>query len=129
MSQINHPNVCDKGLEWVRDNTERIIACTEQPTDYLDALDKMVGFVETGPSDFTIADGDTPGETPRKITNQTLVGSVVREGETVANYTVWVSDSDEIIIIGNDATPQTLVFQNPLTFLPRKREIMAQLPE
>jgi hypothetical protein len=129
VSQINHPNVCDKGLEWVRDNTERILACTVQPTDYADAISKIVGSVETGPSDFVIADGDTPGASPRKITNNPVVGQVTREGETQATYTCWVNDTAEIIIVGNDATPQTLVFQNPLTFLPRKREIMAQLPE
>jgi hypothetical protein len=128
MGQINHPNVCDKGLEWVQANTQRIIACTEQPTDYADAISKLVGAAETDPGDFTIADGDTPGAS-RKITNDTVVGVVTREGETVANYTCWVNDTDELIILGNDATPQTLVFGNPLTFLPRKREIMAQLPE
>lgn len=138
MSQLLHPNVFDKGLEWAQSNTTRIAVLTGLPTDYADAITKLVGAANTEPSDFTLADGDLDpvdlgqvapaGLRSRKITNQEKLGLVTKAGETVGNITAWLDDANEVVVMAGPATSQTFVYGNPLVVKPARIEILPSIP-
>lgn len=69
MAKWNNDNVLDKGLEWIRDNVDRMILCSAQPATYAEANATYdladVALTSGSGGDMTIDDGDVTG---RKIT-------------------------------------------------------------
>jgi len=66
MGKSLHNKVFDQGLEYLKNNSSKMIVCSAQPTTYLEATSTYaLADVAMSSTDYTIADGDTSG---RKIT-------------------------------------------------------------
>lgn len=127
-AQRNHPAVLDKGLEEVKDNCTRLVACSQMPTNFAEAnTTYKLGEVEVADTDFAIANGDSAGATPRKITVAQKTGEVTDDGE--ATHVAWLDVTGERVLFAHPCTPQVLTDGNPLTFPAHKREILAGIPE
>lgn len=100
MTKYVHPNVHDKGLEWVRDNVDREVAVAGDPADYAAVAAITVAERPLAPGDFTIAAGDVSG---RKISSAAASGDVV---DTAGDPThiVWVDDTNSLLVFKTEET-------------------------
>ena len=97
MTKYLHPNVHDKGLEWVPTVVDRMVAVTGDPAAYAEIASTTVAYVTLTPADFTIADGDVSG---RKITSAAQFSQTTGQGDPT--HILWVDDNAQAIVLKTD---------------------------
>lgn len=69
MAKTCHNNVLDQGLEWLRDNVDKMVLCSDAPTTYAEATATYaladIALSSGSGGDMTIGDGVVSG---RKLT-------------------------------------------------------------
>lgn len=83
MAKSVHNDVLDGALNIIKNNANKRIACSAQPTTYTEAnATYALADVAVASGDFTIADGDTSG---RKVTIATKNGVTVDANGTATH--------------------------------------------
>jgi hypothetical protein len=101
----------DAGLDYVADNADKIVVCSQEPTTYTQAATTyFLGGVAIDSTDFTKANGDVSG---RKITLAQQTGTVTNTG--TASHWAVIDDTDtELVATGALSASQGLTADNPL---------------
>lgn len=113
--------VLDQALNYIKNNSLKVVACSSQPTTYTEAnATYFLAGIVISSSDFTgPAAGDTNG---RKITmNQKTGGTVTNSG--TATHVAWIDTTNSALIAVTTCTSQALTAGNSITFNSFKDEI------
>ena len=109
MAKWTNDLVLDAALDFVINNTEKLVLCTAEPASYADATTDSPTGVALGetamtPQEFTKADGDING---RKLTVAAQAGIQVDVGGT-ANHIALVDDTNSRLILVTTVSPVSL---------------------
>ncbi len=87
MAATLHDNVLDAALNYIKNSTENLYICSQQPTTFLEASSTYAVGVEAAPT-FTGPEDDTSG---RKVTVNAITDGEV----TVTGTAAWVALTDD----------------------------------
>lgn len=113
MAKSVHNEVLDESLNHLKNNVDKMVVCSQQPTSYTEANDSYaLADVSMTASDFTIADGDTSG---RKVTVAQKSGVTVDDTGT-GNHVALLDASASKLLYVTTSTSQSLTSGNTMTF-------------
>lgn len=127
MTKFLHDDVLDNGLQYIKDNCDKIVALEGYAATYADANDqkgtntgKNLAEVATTSPDFTLANGDVSG---RKVTSAVKNGvSILQDGN--ADHIGWLDTvNSQILAITDNSETDALVTGNDVNFLGHKVEL------
>ena len=97
--------VLDAALDNIRNNANRMVVCSAQPTTFAEAnVTYMLAFVAMVAGDFTHAAGDTSG---RKTTSGAKNGVTITNSGT-ANHVAWIDTTNSLIKVVTTCTSQAI---------------------
>lgn len=131
MAKRSNPTLLDKMLDAIKTGyasfgpVDKQTVCSAEPTTYAEAnaTYALADVALTG-TDFTIADGDGAGNTPRKIT----VGAksaVTVDSSGTATHVAWIDTVNSILFTVTTCTSQALTAGNTVNIPAWKLEISA----
>lgn len=87
MSKFLNDIVLDQALNYIKSNANLVLLCSDQPTDFTDALNnyptgKLLGQGVVDATDFTVQNGVSQG---RRVTMSTQVGVAITTSGTVTH--------------------------------------------
>ncbi len=113
MAKSVHNDVLDGALNIIRNNCDKMTACSAEPTSFTEA---NAAFALAGAamalSDFTITDGDASG---RKVTVGQKSGVAV-DATGTANHVALLDTVTSKLLYVTTATAQVLTAGNTMTF-------------
>lgn len=123
--------VLDKALDTVKTGSgsvgpcNKMVVCSAEPTTYTEANTtyKLAEVTMTG-TDFTIANGDGAGNTPRKVTSGAKSSVSVGTSGT-ATHVAWIDTSNTILLEVTTCTSQALTSGNTVNIPAWKMELGA----
>ena len=127
MTKFLIDKVLDNGIQYIKDNCNKIVALEGYPASYADANNqkgtatgKNLAEVAVTGADFTLANGDVSG---RKITSGVKSGvAILQTGG--ADHIGWIDTvNSEIIAVTENNEVDALVTGNNVNFLGHKIEI------
>ena len=96
--------VLDTALEYIRQNTDLMLACSAEPTTYAEALTLALGDISMSPADFSIATGVTGGNTPRRLIVAAKPGMLIDVSGEV-NHLALIDMVDQILLLVTTTGP------------------------
>lgn len=119
-----HPDVYDKGFEDVQANCDKLALCSAEPTTFTEAnVTYLLASVALDSGDFTIANGDTPGNVSRKITLASQVGTAPVTG--TATWLAWLDTAGARLLYATAIPALGLVEDEPFSWAAHKLEKLA----
>lgn len=116
MAKRCHTDVLDNGLNEIKNNVTRMIACSAEPTTFAEAnATYALADVTLDSSDFTLANGDGAGTTPRKCTVGAQSGVTVDTSGT-ATHVALVDVANSKLEYVTTCTSQALTGGNTVNF-------------
>ena len=112
MPKSVHDDVLDAALNVIKDNADRVIACTDIPANYAGVAAVSLADVAVDTTDFTIANGDVSG---RKIT-VAAQPTVPVDATGEFDHLVIVDDTGSRVLLVTTGTAQTLTAGNTANF-------------
>lgn len=103
MGKWANDNVMDNGLNWIKNNTDVMHICNNQPTSYSDLSTMSLGSVAMTSSDFTLADGDTSG---RKLT--VVAKDITASADGTATHVALANSSTSTLVYVTTMTSKTV---------------------
>lgn len=86
----------------------RLAVCTTEPTTYAEAnATYMLALVTVTGTDFTLANGDGAGTTPRKVTVGAKTGTVISTSGT-ATHVALIDTANSVLLEVTTCTSQAL---------------------
>lgn len=132
MTKFIHDDVLDNGLQYIKDNCDKLVALEGYASTYADANNqkgtatgKNLAEVAMAPTDFTLANGDVSG---RKVTSAVKNGiSILQDGS--ADHIGWLDTANsKILAITENTETDVLVTGNDVNFLGHKVEFADVTP-
>ena len=107
-------NVMDKGLEYLRDHADLLVACQGQPVDYAEATEgapagKWLGQTALGPLHFQLRDGLVSG---RRLTVSGRPNLLCVQAGTADHFALVDTASAELLYVTEALNPQQTYGQN-----------------
>ncbi len=131
MAKRVNPSVLDKALDSIKTGSgtvgpcNKMVVCSAEPTNYTEAnATYMLANVAMTGTDFTIANGDGAGNTPRKVTSGAKNGISVSNSGT-ATHVAWIDSTNAILLEVTTCTSQALTAGNTVNVPAWKMEIGA----
>jgi hypothetical protein len=122
MAKRINPSVLDGALNIIKTGisglgpANKIIACSAEPTTFTDAnVTYALASSAMAGTDFTIANGITGGNTPRKITMAAKSGASITTTGT-ATHVALVDTVNSALLFVTTCTSQALTSGNTLNF-------------
>lgn len=103
MGKWANDNVMDNGLNWIKNNTNEMHICNNQPASYADLSTMSLGSVAMTSADFTLADGDISG---RKLT--VAAKDIIASADGTATHVVLANSSTSILVYVTTMTSKTV---------------------
>lgn len=105
MAKSLHNDVFDAALNYIKNNAQRQIACSAEPTTYAQAnATYALADVAMAAGDFTVADGDVSG---RKVTVGAKSGALI-DASGSATHIALVDDTNSKLLEVTTCTTQAL---------------------
>lgn len=122
MGKRVNTKIQDDGLNYAKDNCDKLVICSQEPTTYAEAnvtyaLGAVTGLDST---DFTVGDGDSGGVAPRKITVAEQTGTASATG--TATHVAWLNTTGSELLYVTELTSQVVTSGNPITIPAHKLE-------
>ena len=96
MARSVHDDVLDAALNYIKNNTDKLVACSAQPTTYTEANSTYaLADVAVSSSDFTVAD-DTSG---RKVTAAQQDDVDVDATGSITHYALLDTGSSKLLFV------------------------------
>lgn len=131
MAKRVNPSVLDGALDRIKTGAgavgpcNRMVVCSAEPTTFTEANTTfMLALVAMTGTDFTIANGDGAGNTPRKVTSGAKNGVSVTNSGT-ASHVAWIDTTNSILLEVTTCTSQALTAGNTVNIPAWKMEIGA----
>ena len=126
MSKWANSNLMDNGLNYLKNNGNRIVLCAGQPASYAEATTnypsgKALGHATITSAAFTLADGDTSG---RKITVAQQTGIAV-DATGTCDHIAIVDTVGGALLLVTTVTGQVVTAGNTAQINSYKDEIAA----
>lgn len=103
----------------------RMVVCSAEPTTYTEAnATYMLANVTMAGADFTIANGDGAGNTPRKVTSGAKSSITVTNSGT-ATHVAWIDTTNSVLLEVTTCTSQALTSGNTVNIPAWKMELGA----
>lgn len=114
MAKWANDSLMDTGLDYVRANCDKMVACSAQPTTYTEAnaTYALADATMTVETDYTQANGDTSG---RKITVATKTGIAIDTTGT-ATHIALIKTGDSTLRYVTTCTSQALTSGGTVDF-------------
>lgn len=115
MSKFVADTVIDQALDYIKQNSDKLVLCDSQPSNYSDATtDKgsggdALGETSVGTGDFTLADGDTDG---RKVTVSSQSDVSVDVSGTADHYAIVDDNNSTLLLVSTISNSQSVTSGN-----------------
>jgi hypothetical protein len=113
MSKTISDTVLDQALDYLKQNSDKLVLCNGEPSNYSDATTdngsggNALGETSVGTGDFTLADGDTDG---RKATVASQSGVSVDADGTADHYALIDDGGSELLLVTTISNSQRFKF-------------------
>lgn len=113
MAKSVHNDVLDAALNEIKNNCDKMVACSQEPANYTEAnATYALADVAMAGGDFALADGDTSG---RKMVVGQKTGVTVDVTGTADHVALLDTGSSKLLYV-TTATAQVLTSGNQMTF-------------
>jgi hypothetical protein len=113
MAKSVHDDVLDAALNYIKNNSTRMIACSTQPTTYVQASTTYaLADTVVNATSFTVANGASGG---RKVTATAVAGVTVDSSGTYAHVALVNTASSKLLYV-TTGTSQVLTAGNTVDF-------------
>lgn len=97
MPQFSHDDIMDAALNLIKNNCDKMVACSAYPTSYTEAnATYALSDVTMGSTDFTLANGDTSG---RKLTVASKSGVAVDADGTATHVALLDTVNSRLLYV------------------------------
>lgn len=112
MAKWSNDKILDKGLEYLRDNSTIMTACTDQPADFADATTNFkLADIAVSAVDLPITDGTTSG---RRIVVASKTAIPIDTQGTITHVALSDTVNSELLYVTTVSNQQILYAGNTL---------------